>query len=94
MILFGILFAINLAAALVAFSFFIVGLADGTVTTFNILIWAGMLSLLFSMPFAAWLVRLRGHPRLGTVLLLPVAVVATLAAVVVLIMIVNPPDWR
>lgn len=94
MIMFGALFAINLAAALVAFAFVIVGLADGTVTTFNILIWAGILGLLFSMPFAAWLVRMRGQKRLGTFLLLPVAVVAVLGAVVMLILIANPLDWR
>jgi len=94
MILFGTLFAINLAAALVAFAFFIVGLADGTVTTFNILIWAGLLGLLFSMPWAAWLVRLRGRKRLGTVLLLPVAVVATVGAVVMLVLIASAPSWQ
>ena len=76
MILFGLLFALNLAVGLVAFSFFIIGLADGTVTTANILLWAGMLGLLFSMPWAALLVRLRGRPRLGTILLLPVAIAA------------------
>ena len=92
MILFGTLFAINLAAALVAFAFFIVGLADGTVTTFNILIWAAMLGLLFSMPWAAWLVRLRGRQLLGTVLLLPVAVVATVGAVVMLVLIASAPS--
>ena len=94
MVLFGTLFAINLAAAFVAFAFFIVGLADGTVTTFNILIWAAMLGLLFSMPFAGWLLRLRGHRRMGNILLLPVAAVSVLAAIATLVMIVNPPNWQ
>jgi len=83
MIMFGVLFAINLATALVAFALFIIGLADGSVTTANILIWAAVLGLLFSVPWAAWLVRLRGQARLGTLLLVPLAVLAVLGAVVV-----------
>lgn len=94
MVLFGTLFALNLLAAMVAFGFFIIGLADGTVTTFNILIWAAMLGFLFSMPFAAWLVRLRGHQRLGTLLLLPLAGVAVLGGVAILVLMVAAPSWR
>jgi hypothetical protein len=94
MVLFGTLFALNLLAAMVAFAFFIIGLADGTVTTFNILIWAAMLGLLFSMPFAAWLVRLRGHQRLGTILLLPLAGVAVLGGMAILVLMVAAPNWR
>jgi hypothetical protein len=92
MILFGLLFAINLVAGLVGFSVFIIGLANGTVTTANILLWAGALSLAFSLPWAAWLVRLRGRARLGTVLLLPVAGMA--AAAMILILIGNAGNWR
>ena len=94
MIMFGMLFAINVAAALVALAFFIIGLGDGTVTSFNILIWAAMLGVLFSMPWAAWLVRLRGRQRLGMLLLLPVALPAVLGGVMILVMIVSPLNWR
>ena len=94
MILFGTLFAINIIAALVALAFFIVGLGDGTVTTFNILIWAGILGVMFSMPFAAWAIRMRGRERLGTLLLLPMALPAMAAGAMTLAMIVNPPNWR
>lgn len=92
--MFGILFAINVAAGLAALAFFIIGLGDGTVTSFNILIWAAMLGVLFSMPWAAWLMRLRGRERLGTLLLLPVALPALAAGAMVLVMIVSPPDFR
>ena len=94
MVLFGILFAINIIGALVALTFFIVGLSDGTVTTFNILIWAGMLGVMFSMPFAAWAMRMRGRERLGMLMLLPVALPALAAGALTLAMIVNPPNWR
>jgi hypothetical protein len=94
MILFGTLFAINIAAAMVAFAFFIIGLADGTVTTFNILIWAAMLGVLFSLPFAGWLLRVRGLRRMATIVLLPMGVVTVLGALVTVVMIVNPPRWQ
>ena len=92
--LFGVLFAINVVAALVAFGFFVVGLADGSVTTFNILIWAALLGTLFSVPFAGWLLRLRGQRRLATIVLLPMAGVAAVAGVLTLLMIFNPPRWN
>ena len=92
MIMFGTLFAINVVAGLVALAFFIIGLADGTVTSFNILIWAAMLGVVFSMPWAAWAVRLRGRARLGTLLLLPVALSALVAGAMILMMIMNPSN--
>ena len=94
MIMFGTLFAINVAAGLVALAFFIIGLGDGTVTSFNILIWAAMLGVVFSMPWAAWGVRLRGRARLGTLLLLPVALPAVLGGVMILVMIVMQPNFK
>ena len=94
MILFATLFALNVAAALVAFAFFIIGLADGTVTTFNILIWGGMLGVLFSVPMAGWLLRVRGQRRLAMVVLLPLAGVAVLGALAMLVLIVAPPSFR
>ena len=94
MILFGTLFALNVAMALVAFAFFIIGLADGTVTTFNILIWGGMLGVLFSVPMAAWLLRVRGKVRLASIVLLPLAGVAVLGALAVLVLMINPPSFR
>ena len=94
MILFGTLFALNVAVALVAFAFFIIGLADGTVTTFNILIWAAMMGVLFSVPMAGWLLRLRGQRRVATVVLLPLAAVAVLGALAMLVLIVAPPSFR
>lgn len=94
MILFGTLFALNVAVALVAFGFFIIGLADGTVTTFNILIWGGMLGVLFSVPMGAWLLRVRGQRRLASVALLPLAGVAVLGVLAMLVMIVAPPSFR
>lgn len=94
MILFATLFALNIAVALVAFGFFIIGLADGTVTTFNILIWAAMMGVLFSVPMAGWLLRLRGQRRVATVVLLPLAAVAVLGALAMLVLIVAPPSFR
>ena len=79
MILFGTLFALNVAVALGVFGFFIIGLADGTVTISNILIWGGVMGVLFSVPMAGWLLRVRGQRRLGTALLVPMVVLAALA---------------
>lgn len=94
MITFGILFALNIAVGLVALAFFIVGLGDGTITTMNILIWAMLLSVVFTLPWAAWLVRVRGRPRLATAMLVPLAVLMVVGGAIMAILIVNPPDFR
>lgn len=94
MILFATLFALNVAAALVAFGFFIIGLADGTVTTFNILIWGGMLGVLFSVPMAAWLLRVRGKAKLAGIVLMPLAGVAVLGVLALLVLMASPGSWR
>lgn len=94
MILFGILFAINVAVSLGVLAYFIIGLGDGTVTSFNILIWGAMLGVVFSVPGAAWLMRVRGWTRLAVLLLLPLALLAFAVGVFVLVMIANPPNWR
>ena len=79
MILFALLFAANAAAGLAVFSAFLIGLANGTVTASNLFLWAGALSLLFSLPWATLLLRLRGRPGLATWLLVPIPIAATLA---------------
>ncbi|MCC6717158.1 MAG: hypothetical protein IT555_04680 [Acetobacteraceae bacterium] len=94
MVLFATLFALNVAAALVALTFFVIGLADGSVTSFNILIWAALLGVVFTMPWAGWAVRMRGRKRLGMLLLLPVAVPAIAAGVMLVLLLVMRPDWR
>ena len=94
MFMFGTLFALNVFAGLVALTFFVIGLADGSVTSFNILIWATLLSVVFTMPWAAWAVRMRGRTRLGMLLLMPVAVLALAAGVMAVVMIGGRADWR
>jgi len=94
MTLFATLFALNVGVALVAFGFFIIGLADGSVTTFNILIWGGMMGVLFSVPMAGWLLRVRGQRRVATVVLLPLAGVAVLGVLAGVVMMVAPPSFR
>ena len=92
--LFATLFALNVGTALVAFAFFIIGLADGTVTTFNILIWGAMLGVLFSVPMAAWLLRVRGQARLASAVLVPLAGVAVLGGLALAVLVISAPDWR
>lgn len=94
MIVFATLFALNVAVALVAFAFFIIGLADGTVTTFNILLWGGLMGVLFSVPMAGWLLRVRGRRRLGTVVLVPLAGVAVLGGGALLVLMMSHGTWR
>lgn len=94
MILFGTLFALNLAVALGAFGFFIIGLADGTVTISNILIWGGMMGVLFSVPMGGWLLRVRGQRRLAGIVLMPLAGVAVLGALALLVLWISPPSFR
>ena len=94
MVLFRILMALNLLVAAVAVFFFLWGLTDGTVSSFNIVLWLGLLAGTLGLPWAGWTLAGRGRVRAANVLLLVLAVPAVFAGIMIAVMIVNPPRWN
>ena len=75
-------------------AFFLWGVADGTVSSFNILLWLAMLGGAVALPWAGWALRQRGRTGAANGVLLVLALPAVLALFAIAVMFASPPDWR
>ncbi len=92
--LFRVLFGVDVIAALVAVYFFLWGVIDGTVSSFNFGLWMALLAGVVAVPGAAWALRARGRVWAANLLLGVMAVPALFAGVLILILIFDPPHWN
>lgn len=80
------------AAAFVVF--FLIGLADGTVSSFNILLWIAILAVVGGCVGGSLALRARGQAVAAAVLAWVLAVPGLLGLLLIVIMIVAPPRWN
>ena len=78
----------------VAAVFFVIGLADGSVSSFNIGLWLGLLSVMFLSLWAGHLLYARSKVALAIAALAVTAVPGVLAALSVLLILVLQPRWN
>jgi hypothetical protein len=92
------LYRLFLAAAALALAiavyFFGVGLADGSVSSFNIALWLALLAGLAAILGGGWTLNSRGQRGAAVMVLAIVGVPALLAGLAIVVMIVNPPRWN
>lgn len=89
-----ILLGIDAAAAAVILYFFVVGLADGSVSSFNAGLWAAILLGGAAILGGGAMLNANGKRGAAIALLLVLAVPAFLFGMFVLAMIVAQPNWR
>jgi len=94
MTLFRILFVINALAAAVLIYFFLEGLSDGTVSSYNGGLWAGTLAALAAILGGGLVLNAAGKRGLAIAVLLILAIPATLFGLWILAMIVLQPRWN
>lgn len=80
--------------ALVAVWFFLEGLADGSVSGFNIGLWTGLLAAACGVPVLGYALNGQGHARAAKLVLSLVAVPAVCAGLLLILLILNPPRWN
>ena len=80
--------------AAVVIGFFLEGLADGTVSAFNIGLWLPLLAVVGGLLGGGILLHRGGRTAAGKTLLALLAAPALLGGVVMLVLIVNPPNWH
>ena len=91
---FWIPFAVDaLIAAIVGF-FFLWGLADGTVSSFNAGLWVMILGALAAIIGGSWWLKSSGKPGAGAVLAWVLAVPGLLVGLFFLVLIVGNPRWN
>lgn len=92
--LFWVLFGIDAVAAAVAVYFFLVGLADGSVSSFNAGHWTLLLAGIAGVMGGGLALRARGRPGIGNLVLLLLAVPTLVAGCLIVLLIIAPPRWN
>ena len=92
--LFHVLVSIDALICAVVFVFFIIGLADGSVSSFNSGIWIGIwFALAAIMAGSLWL-KANGRLVPGMLLLLVLAIPSLLCGLFLLLFVVTGAQWR
>ena len=91
---FRILWWIDVAVALVVGAFFLIGLGDGSISSFNAGLWAMLLLVTAGVVFGSRALYLAGNHRLATVLALVLAVPGIIAVLFIVVLLVTQPRWN
>ena len=74
--------------------FFLWGLADGTVSSFNIVLWLGTLAALGVVVIGSLTLRASGRVKTAVLLLLGLAIPGALAALFFITILIAQPRWN
>ncbi len=91
---FWIFWGADAIAALIAVYFFVVGLGDGSVSSFNAAIWAALLGGLAIVVGGSLWLRGASHPRIAQALVTALGVPAIGTGLFFLVMILAKPRWN
>lgn len=94
MTLFWILWAIDAVVALIALYYFFIGLQDGSVASFNMTMWLGMLIALAAVLGGGLLLKSIGKLALAKILLSVLAIPALLFGLFMLVVIMSGEKWN
>ncbi|HEY1268935.1 MAG TPA: osmoprotectant transporter permease [Candidatus Binatia bacterium] len=91
---FKILWGIDALTALIFVVFFIIGIGDGTVSSFNIALWLLILAILAAVLIGSLWLQRAGRPRFANSLALALAVPSALTGLFFLMLIILHPKWN
>jgi hypothetical protein len=94
MTLFWFAWTISALVAAVVLFFFFTGLADGSVSSFNLLLWLVILAVTGSVVGGSLWLRSTGHTRAAIALTLLLTVPGLLLGLFFLILILAAPRWN
>ncbi len=92
--LFWTLWAIDALVALGFLYFFFQGVADSSVSSFNITLWLGVLGLIVALMGGTLWLKITNHVVIGSCILLIPAVVALLTLLFFLVILISNPRWN
>ncbi len=91
---FWVLWSIDAIIASIVLYFFFLGLADGSVSMFNIGLWIAILAALAGVIGGSLWLRSAGRKAPATIVLLILAVPGILFALFFLVLIISNPRWN
>ena len=89
-----LMFGFDVLVALVFVYFFVIGLGDGSVSSFNIVLWMGILATLAAVLIAGNRLNAAGKPKLALAVLALVAVPGLLYVLFFGAILVLQPRWN
>ena len=92
--LFRFLWGFDLLVAAVVIVFFMWGLADGSVSSFNIVLWLGMLAVAGGVVAGGRALQQSGHTAAATLLLLVLAFPGLGFTLFLLLVLILQPRWN
>jgi len=92
--LFWVLWGIDVIVAAIFIYFFVIGLIDGSVSSFNLGLWLVILTALAALLLGSYMLWASGKVRIASVLLGILAAPGILAAILSLMVIISPPNWN
>ncbi len=92
--LFKIAWAIDALVAAIFFGFFLIGIADGSVSSFNIALWLVTLLALSGVLIGSRALRAAGRTGMATALAMLIAIPGALAGIFFLALIIGQPRWN
>ncbi len=87
-------FSIAALTAVAIVVFFVIGIADGSVSSFNIVLWLGILAATAAVLLLGRYLRSRGRPGLASAVLAILAVPGLLYGFFLLLVIITQPRWN
>jgi hypothetical protein len=92
--LFWVLFGIDAAVALTVFYFFVIGLADGSVSSANMLLWMALLGCVAGVLGGGWALNAKGQRGAACGVLALLSVPGFLFGLVILAVLILQPRWN
>lgn len=80
--------------AAVAVAFFVIGVADGTVSSFNIVMWIGLLAVIGALLFAGIRLRASGRTKSAVVVLSILGLPGVLFALSFVVLVASGVRWN
>ena len=91
---FRLLWAFDLVVAAVVGVFLVWGLTDGSVSSFNIVLWLGLLAIVGGVVAGGRMLERAGHTTLATLLLLVLAIPGLGFTFFLLLVVILQPRWN
>ena len=87
-------FVCSALTTVVAVTFFVIGVGDGSVSSFNLALWLGLLSAMGLSLWGGHALRARGRSSLAIAALAVTAVPGVFAALFILLVLITQPHWN
>lgn len=93
-VLYRVTFFVAAVVAAIAVIFFVIGLGDGSVSSFNMTLWLGLLAGVAAVLVAGYALRARNRTGLAIAVLCILAVPGVLYGLFIVLVLVTNPRWN